>query len=585
MNPKINYLNFDIYAKKTSFFYKNQERIGSYFGLFLTLFYILASLVLLSYYLISTFQRNEIKVYDSTLYAQEMPIIYLDKSKFNFAFGLEDPITLNRYVDETIYTAEVALIDKVKVNGQLINSNVTILPIEKCKSEEDFGENYKHLFLEGELSNSYCLKNFDYNITLVGGFKYEKMSYIRLKIFPCKNNTENSNHCKPQEVLRDKMTSSYFSILLKDIGLNPSNFSFPTIPTLQDLYTTVDRRLYKNYILNFGLTEIQTDVGLVNEQIKKDNYIQFRKEVQTFSFRDESEFIEGKDLCLVQIRLDDNKVVQKRTYTKISEILSRIGGYMQLMNTAFILLSTMMNKIDSELKIINSIFNFNLKKNKMSLKINSLILLSSMTFNHNKNEVFTTKNSIKPRKTLQSESILSNNNLILKNNSNIISPMNVYSNKQIFRNQINNIFYNNSNNNININNNNNNTNNKLVSFASYAENKNKSLNSKVKFKNDESNNNNPSFGDITPKINLGINEKANNSLKEYKENINLTLFDYFCSCGEKKKKRMIELYLFANTFYRRRMDIVKVFTHLILTEKILIKNNFVVNKDKDLYPE
>ena len=573
MNPKI-FLNFDIYAKRASFFYKNQERIGSYFGLFLTVLYILASLILLCYYLISTIKRREIKVYDSTLYAQEMPIIHLDKSNFNFAFGLEDPISLNRYVDETIYTAEVALIDKVKIDGQLVNSNVTILPIEKCKSEEDFGKNYKHLFLEGELSNSYCLKNFNYNLTLVGGFKYEKMSYIRIKIFPCKNNTDNKNHCKSQNELKDKMTSSYFSILLKDIGLNPSNYSFPTIPTLQDLYTTVDRRLYKNYILNFGLTEVQTDVGLVDEQIKKEKYIQFRKEVQTFSFRDESEFIEGKDICLVQIRLDDNTVVQKRTYTKISEILSRIGGYMQLMNTAFVILSLMMNKIDSELKIINSIFNFNLKKNKMSLKINSLILLNSMALNMNKSEIFTAKYSIRPIKTLQSESNLSNNNLLIKKNSNTLSPMNYYSNNQIIRSPNNNIT------------NNNNNSNKVISFSSFAENKNKSLGSKVKFKNDEYiNKNNPSFGDVTPKINFGTSGKANNSLKEYKENINLTLFDYFCSCGNKKKKRMIELYLFANSFYRRRMDIVKVFTHLILTEKILIKNNFVVNKDKYLSPD
>jgi len=572
MNPKINFLNFDIYAKRASFFYKNQERIGSYFGLFLTIFYILASLVLLSYYFILTVQRKEIKVYDSTLYAQEMPIINLDKSNFNFAFGLEDPVTLNRYVDETIYYAEVALIDKVKIDGQLVNVNVTILPLEKCKSEEDFGQNYKHLFSEGELSNSYCLKNFGYNLTLVGGFKYEQMSYIRIKIFPCKNTTENNNHCKSQEVLKNKMTSSYFSILLKDIGLNPSNYSFPTIPTLQDLYTTVDRRLYKNYILNFGLTEVLTDEGLLNENIKKEKYIQFRKEVQTFSFRDESEFIEGKDICLVQIRLDDNTIVQKRTYTKISEILSRIGGYMQLMNTAFVLLSLMMNKIDSELKIINSIFNFNLKKNKMSLKINSLVVLNSVSLNPRKSSIFTPNISIRHKKTLQSESNLTNNNLIMKNNSNIISPinqMNIYTNKKIVRNQINNV----------------NNNNKMLSFASFV-NKNKSCHSNIKMIENEENNNNPYGGDTTPKINFFMNLKYNNnSLKEYNEFINLNLFDYFCTCGDKKKKRMIKLYLFANAFYRRRMDIVNIFTHLILTENILIKNNFAVNNDKYLYPE
>ena len=573
MNYKINYLNFDIYAKRASFFYKNQERIGSYFGLFLTIIYILASLILLFYYFILTLERKEIKVYDSTLYAQEMPIIHLDKSNFNFAFGLEDPVTLNRYVDETIYDAEVALIDKMKINGQLVNVNVTVLPIEKCKSEKDFGQNYKHLFLEGELSNSYCLKNFVYNLTLVGGFKYEQMSYIRIRIFPCKNTTENNNHCKSQEVLKNKMTSTYFSILLKDIGLNPSNYSFPTLPNLQDLYTTVDRRLYKNYILNFGLTEVQTDEGLLNENIKKQKYFQFRKEVQTFSFRDENEFIDGKDICLVQIRLDDNTIVQKRAYTKISEILSRIGGYMQLMNTAFVLLSLMMNKIDSELKIINSIFNFNIKKNKMSLKINSLIQLSSLYLNPRKYSIYATKNVIKQAKTLQSESNFSNNHLIIKRNSNIISPisqLNLYANKQKVLNQINNEKHNN----------------KIFSFSSYDEHKNKSSHSNIKINENGENNKNPYGDEDTPKINFDMDYKGNNkSIKEYKEFIILNLIDYFCPCGDKKKKRMIRLYLFANAFYRKRMDIVNVFTHLILTEKILIKNNFVVNSDKYLYPE
>ena len=247
MESQINNLNFDIFAKRASFFYNNQEKIGSFFGLFLTLLYAIASIILFVYHIIITIRRQEIRVYDSTLYAQEMPLIELDKEKFNFAFGLEDPVTLNRFVDESIYTPEVAFIDRVKINGDFVTKTNKFLPLEKCK-QENFGENYKHLLLEGELSNSYCLKDYDYNLTFAGGFKYERMSYIRIKIYPCKNSTENNYTCKPQETIDHYLTSGYFSILLKDIGLNPSNFSYPTIPTLQDLYTTVDRRLYKNYI-------------------------------------------------------------------------------------------------------------------------------------------------------------------------------------------------------------------------------------------------------------------------------------------------------------------------------------------------
>ena len=80
---------------------------------------------------------------------------------------------------------------------------------------------------------------------------------------------------------------------MKDIGLNPLNYSSPILPTLQDLYTTIDKRIYKNYILNFRVTEISTDTGLISEDVKKNKYLQYFKELQTFTFRDEEDYYSG----------------------------------------------------------------------------------------------------------------------------------------------------------------------------------------------------------------------------------------------------------------------------------------------------
>lgn len=567
---KVNILNFDIFAKRASFFYNNQEKIGSFFGLSLTLLYVIASIILFIYHIIITMRRQEIKVFDSTLYAQEMPIIELDKENFNFAFGLEDPVTLNRFVDETIYIPEVAYIDRVKINGDFVTKTNKVLPLEKCR-QENFGDKYKHLLLEGELSNSYCLKDYNYNLTFAGGFKYERMSYIRVKVYPCKNSTENNYTCKSQETIDQYLTSGYFSILLKDIGLNPSNYSFPTIPTLQDLYTTVDRRLYKNYILNFGLTRIHTDIGLINEQIKEDKHIQYRKEIQTSSFRDESLYLSGKDIILVQIRLDDTILIQKRTYTKISEILSRMGGYMQLMYTVFLLIAISINKIDCQLKIINSIFNFDLNQNKMVLKLQSLKTLNSMSVT-NRKIIIPFKNKLRNARTVIFDKNKSNNLLIKNNNNtnNVISSsgnlpevMNIYKYKnEKLRKKVNSI----------------------------EEHKNKSISSKINLKISEG----YSFNLNNPNIN--INKSNNLITKEnttYNENYNfikLSIFDYICPFGSIKKRRMVELYHFGNDFYKKRMDIVLVFSHLLLTEKVLISNN-LQNKNalcKDieiLYPK
>ena len=148
MVSKFNYLNFDMYSKRTSFFYNNQERIGSCYGLFLTIIYILILLSLFLYYLIILFKRKEIKVYDSSMYAQEMPTIDIDSNNLYFAFGLEDPINNNRFIDETIYYPQILFIERVKINGEFKTINKEILNYDRCR-EENFGKNYQHFFLKG----------------------------------------------------------------------------------------------------------------------------------------------------------------------------------------------------------------------------------------------------------------------------------------------------------------------------------------------------------------------------------------------------------------------------------------------------
>ena len=267
MKEKLNHLNFDMYSKRTSFFFKNQEKIGSYLGYLLTLTYILASILLFIYQIILAIHKKELKVYESTIYAQEMPSISIDSNQLYFAFGLEDPETSNRFIDNSIYIPKIVFVEKVKINDKFETIQQKTLEYEKC-NVENFGKSYQHLFIKDELNSSYCLKDFNYNLTFLGGFKYERISYICIRIYPCVNSTENNNTCKPQEKIDSYMNSGYFSIILKDFGLNPTNYSFPILPTLQDLYTTIDKRILKNYILNFGITEIHTDSGLFQEKIK-----------------------------------------------------------------------------------------------------------------------------------------------------------------------------------------------------------------------------------------------------------------------------------------------------------------------------
>jgi len=548
MASKFKYTKLDMFSKTIGFYYDNQEKIGSHFGLFLTIFYIWASLILFILEIIKIIKRSEFNVYDSTIYPQESPYIEIDINQLYFAFALEDPITNNRFIDERIYTAQIAFIDKQKIKDKFETINKKNLDFEKCNLD-NFGEDYQQLFVKEELSNSYCLKNFNYSLPFGGTYKQERFKYIRIRIFPCVNSTKNNFTCRSQKEIDYYMSSGYFSIVLKDYGLNPSNYSYPVIPTLQDIFTTIDRRFHKNLILYFGVTEIHTDSGIIDKKIDIKKYLQFRKGIENFTFREQNDYYAGKSVILAQLRLDDIIFVQKRSYTKISELLSKIGGYMQVLYTLFLLITSIINKLNNEIKIINSIFDFNLKEKKMILKLKSIReFKQDFGIKINNNLEFSPNNKLKEKK-LEFENKSKNNLIIEENNIYNISPLNLSDNKKINESQNYIIKINNKKN--------------FLGFGNSNPKKsineiNDCLGSGIKFNRQN-----------LEKCLFDIDSNDENTYKNYHDHIKLSLIDYLCSRKNSKKYKYIELYNKSNTFFKKKIDIVRVFTLLSIVEDMI----------------
>ena len=552
-----NLLYFDIYSKRIGFFYNRKEKISSLFGLILTITYILVSIILFIYYFVIIIQKKELKVYDSTVYSKETPFLNANSTHIYFAFGIENSSSSIRFIDETIYYPQILYIDRVKRNGEFYTAYKEELPYERCV-QENFGENYQKFFTKGELNTSYCLKKF--NVTLAGGYKYDKMSYIRLKIFPCVNNTENKNHCKPKEVIDKYISGSYLSLLIKDIGLNPDNYSYPITPTIQDLYTTIDKKIFRDFILYYGLTEIQSDTGIFGEDIKTQQFLRYRKHFESFYFIDKEPYVTGKEICVLQIRLDDSIEVQRRTYTKLSEIFSKIGGYMQLISTVFSILAIIANTIGPEIKILNGIFNFNVKNNKMIIKVGSLrdFNIKNCSFKSKEMIYFPIKKSKRSAKALNDNNNINNMSykcFIDVNKNEKVPPITIINNKhdetglniehdKIHKTQIPKL---------------------AISLAK-----------------DKKRNKRDIYSLISPqsKVSYYIKDSTKNQTNEG-TSINFNFFEYYCLRKISKMKKEIELFRRASNLYRKRMDIINVFTLLLLTEKKLL-NIDSENKEEDL---
>ena len=583
--------DFDIFAKNLGLFYNGSEKIGSAFGLTLSIIYILASLFIFIYYTISILRKEDLQVNDSTEYSKDVPYINLNNSDlFYFAFGVENAENASRFVDETIYRARaVYYYGKKNTSGGAFNTiEYRDLNIEKCKVEK-FGKDYQHLFTEGEFYDSYCVSNLD--IALTGGFIYDKFSCIRILIYPCYNTSANHNHCKPQEEIDKVLAGGYFSVLLKDIGLNPNNRSYPILPTIQDFYTTISKDFYKDVIFNYEITDIVTDDGIISESKKTERYLKFARIKESFYLRNDTEYYyKGKSICKVEIRLSDNIHVQRRIYKKFASALSTTGGYMQLIYTIFMLLSLIPNQFKLETIIVNGLLNLSAinKEANASIKyhLNSRnSQISNMIIDNGKSKInrrFQNSNFNSNISNLEEEKIskFSNNNIeqkdepitilkLKKNNQINLIKDNPSLNKEnekekekensLIDQSINNIskieMYPKS------------TGINLINPDKYSFNK--SSNKKLFAHNNSNKNNN----------NFTIYRTKTQDIKE----INFNIFQYYCfrKCYDKKKKK-IDTFNKCILLYKEQMDIINIFQDFLKNRTNLYEKHSL-NEDMKIF--
>ena len=408
------------------------------------------------------------------------------------------------------------------------------------------------------------------------------MSYITINIYPCKNSTENEVMCQPQNVIDSYLNGGFISLLAKDIVLSPSNFSFPVMPTLKYLHTSIDQSLYKEFNIYYSITEINTDVSFFTEKLKKEKYLQFSKEYETFFFRNEKNYYNGNEIISINIGLEDKVHIQKRTYTKINEVFFILGGYMHLLYILFTLLALVSNRIIPELKILNGIFNFNFKEKKMTLRIHSIKDFNSIVFK--KSLYFPLDKQISNLNTKipnNNNNNVSKNSLIGYDNDNNSSQINIFNrrrnslviikendnenenekNNRVRRQSVNQPIYlfNNSKFQRSINNNN----------SSSVNNNNSNSNNNTNNQNQKKNKYIHRVGSLFPK--LLSNKSSNSAFKGFLDQVNFNIFDYYCFKNCSKKRKDIELYNSGLSLYKKRMDIINVFTLLLFSEKTCLQ--------------
>ena len=160
---------FDMFGKSIGLYYDRHEKKNSLFGIIFTLVYITIFLILFIYKFIKMIKKTEIIIYDKSAFTDNPPFIKLNNDLFYISFALEDPLTYDSFVNESIYYPK-AYYKKAVRNGNEWEWSIKEFEIEICKIEK-FGKAYQEIYKKKPLNNLYCLKEI--NESLIGHYSYD----------------------------------------------------------------------------------------------------------------------------------------------------------------------------------------------------------------------------------------------------------------------------------------------------------------------------------------------------------------------------------------------------------------------------
>ena len=428
--------DIDMFGKEPELYYKSRPKKTSWIGRILSFLFVLVYFAFFLYKLIRMLKKVDVTFYDTFTYADKPPAIPLTHNNFYIAFALEDPITYNPFVDESVYYPK-AYFKRAEMKGDAFEWKIVELEVERCKLEK-FGESYREVFKNVDLYNHYCFKDIN-NYILEGHFSYLLYSFFYIEFYPCVNTTD-SKKCKPLNEIDYYLANTFISFEIENIELTPKNYENPTRPRNTDVYTTVGKKLFQEIHVYFEVVNIETDLDWFGfdefENIKSDIYLKYDEMFIMGNLIEEDIYETGNKFCDVTFKLSENVRTQRRVYTKFVTILGDVGGLMEVIFTFFRLISSFSVDILYEISLVNRLFKFDLDKKNVILRENDQNNFKQIkVFDVNDKETIKEKklennditiiaNNTRKNMKNKSNKLFSKKKVINRNNNNEIFSMN-----------------------------------------------------------------------------------------------------------------------------------------------------------------
>ena len=346
----------DFYGKEPEFYINGNSQKVTFIGRIFTIIFIIIYIAIFIYKIYRMYQRIDITFYDSYSDNEEIPSINVTNENFYIAFSIYDGSTGEPFIDETIYYPVAYFKD---------NEIEKSLELGPCNINK-IGSKYKKFFVDSPLDKYYCFNEVNHTLKAY-------MNSFAFKIYPCKNTSENNNHCKSKEIIDYYLNGNNFVIILEDILITPLKFERPVQERTNELYTTLFKNFGQYLYIEMQLVNIETNKNIIGFDFltdeKIDNFIKYDTlEIIPQPGYDLNDEKNNYPVCEVEFQLKDKIMSEKRQYTQLIDVLGEVGGFMEIIYSFLGTICSFIVDILYEKSIVNNLFSFNVKKKKIIIR-------------------------------------------------------------------------------------------------------------------------------------------------------------------------------------------------------------------------
>ena len=358
--------NFDLFGKQPEFFYKGKSQRVSWFGRIFSVFYIVLYVAFVIYKLVRMLKKVDIDFYETYAFSG-IPSIKLNNDLFYGGF------TIGGLIDETLYFPVVYHYTETTVNGVRESLPPEPVALTQC-SLDMFGKRFQPLFADRQLDNLYCME--DVHETLAGYSNLDEYSYYYIMIMPCIGYNLRGELCQPLENVTAFFQQTHLEFKMQDIVMTPKDYDNPSIARNMDIQGPVFSFLYQSIYTYMQIVNLETDQDWLGfealSDIKKEQFLRYDESwIIAAPSPHMNELKAMTPVCDITIQLSAKVLTTKRANTKLIEVLGDVGGLMEVVWSAFNILSIFITDLLYDIDIVKSLFSFDLSKKTVKIKKDS----------------------------------------------------------------------------------------------------------------------------------------------------------------------------------------------------------------------